>query len=388
MDSDGRRGPKTPANPVWPGIAGLLVIVVLWGLPIGLLGATLPAAQVEQRRATSVDLPAEVTVGSRERARRVPVAVSVRYGPAPDARGQGAGTVTSVDVHVGDEVHMGQRLMSIDGRPVLALVGEPPLYRALQYGDHGADVLALSRLLAAAGYLDHRAVGSLFGRAIETGVKRLQSSAQQPESGVLEPRDAIYVPEGFGVVSEVSVGRGELLSDSWPMLVGAAPIERLSFESSSDGTELPASAGDDVGGISLVTGDRLLAMQSLRPEGDELISIERMLREGAEHGSLTEAGEADERGTTRRFEGALVQLGDTSRRGSLPATAVFTSSSGTSCVFSRSSRADEDARATRVSHVDVDGTGVGRVFVDESLIGRTVLRDPSTLPRSTLSRCK
>ncbi len=64
------------------------------------------------------------------------------------------GIVSAVLVESGSEIRNGQLIYALDGASVVALVGDTPLWRDLAHGDRGADVEAVSLLLASMGLLD------------------------------------------------------------------------------------------------------------------------------------------------------------------------------------------------------------------------------------------
>jgi peptidoglycan hydrolase-like protein with peptidoglycan-binding domain len=63
-----------------------------------------------------------------------------------------SGILTKVACHPADKLISGQLVASVDGRPVIGLATSVPLWRDLEKGDTGDDVLGLQRELARLGY--------------------------------------------------------------------------------------------------------------------------------------------------------------------------------------------------------------------------------------------
>ena len=88
-----------------------------------------------------------------------------------------AGTVSETLCMPGQAVESGKRLLSVDGKPVIALHTDTPLYREIGTGDTGPDVLALQQELARLGY---NAEGNgTYGWRTKDGVNQLLSQAAE-----------------------------------------------------------------------------------------------------------------------------------------------------------------------------------------------------------------
>lgn len=377
------------SDSAWRAGAGALVLLVLlWSIPITLAVVSWRGAERERSSSTSAPQPAAVIVGSRTGESGQSVDLVEVIGARPVASGRGSGTVTSVDVTEGTKITLGARVLSVDNRPVLALTGPTPLYRDLRLGDDGADVLALRRLLTAAGHLEKGAESPLFDSALEAAVRRLHQAVGGGGDGTFGRDDAIYIPDGFGPVSEVRVSAGDVVDGSWPAIEGAETVRQLTIEAPSDGPR-PAKVSEQ--GSFLLIGDTKVRITSLAPTGSQRKALVQAARSGVERGELTSDTAESGSATSRRLSGAVLQTGDRGTRGVVPSSAVSTSASGTHCVFIRSSGADASADAAPepvvLADVEVDATGVGQTLVDKALIGKRVLRDPSTLPSQVLDRC-
>ena len=109
-----------------------------------------------------------------------------------------AGTVTWLAPE-GSSVTGGQALFSIDGEPVLLLVGDVPLHRDLVVGMRGDDVAMLNRNLG----LD----GDAFTEATASALRDRQSASGGTTTGVLRPTGAVVLSSSVRVGSHaVTVG--------------------------------------------------------------------------------------------------------------------------------------------------------------------------------------
>lgn len=104
---------------------------------------------------------------------------------------QAMGTVTSVDVTPGQEVGQGQRLYTVDLRPVVAAVGTVPSFRTLDRGAKGADVQQLQKMLVDLGHLKAAPDGT-FSSSTTSAVKRWQRSLGLPPDGVVPAGDIVF----------------------------------------------------------------------------------------------------------------------------------------------------------------------------------------------------
>lgn len=158
------------------------------------------------------------------------------WGLTPLAWNAAVGVVTSVDVSSGDEITVGQRLFSVDLRPVVAAVGAVPAFRDLGWEAAGEDVAQLQRLLAGLGFFTGEADG-VFGESTAEAVAAWQESLGLAASGTVRLRevvvrrgDVVFVPElptrvalSAGLAVGVSLSGGEQLL----LGVSATPMFRV-----------------------------------------------------------------------------------------------------------------------------------------------------------------
>jgi multidrug efflux pump subunit AcrA (membrane-fusion protein) len=108
---------------------------------------------------------------------------------------------------VGQTVSRGQTLYSINDRPVPLFYGSTPIGRQLTVGVSGADVQELEANLVALGYGDGLAADGNFTQADTGAVKRWQAALGAPQTGVVNPGDAVVLPVPL-LVSQVKVAAG------------------------------------------------------------------------------------------------------------------------------------------------------------------------------------
>jgi peptidoglycan hydrolase-like protein with peptidoglycan-binding domain len=114
--------------------------------------------------------------------------------------GQRAGTVTWVP-RPGAVIERGERVLAVDLRPVPLLYGSVPFYRSLSLGSTGADVRQLERNLVDLGHADadDLTVDDSYTAATASAVRRWQEDLGVPETGQVEPGDALVAPGAFRV---------------------------------------------------------------------------------------------------------------------------------------------------------------------------------------------
>lgn len=136
------------------------------------------------------------------------------YGEAVPLRFHGVGTVTWLPA-VGSRVDRGQPLFKVDNLPVPLLFGELPLYRPLASGVEGPDVSQLEANLQALGYKGFTA-DAKFSAGTASAVRKWQKAIGLPETGVVEPAQAVFAPAAARVSAHsVRVGDpadGQILS--------------------------------------------------------------------------------------------------------------------------------------------------------------------------------
>jgi len=156
----------------------------------------------------AAEAPATVVVSELTVGRSIPLAVSASWETLPFGVGAASGVLTTLDVADGATVHAGDRLYSVDLRPVVAVVGDVPAFRDLAQGSRGADVAQVQRLLIAKGFLTGTADGD-FGPVTARAVRAWQASLGIEKDGVVRAGDIVFaarLPARVRVADEIEVG--------------------------------------------------------------------------------------------------------------------------------------------------------------------------------------
>lgn len=182
------------------------VVALLVAAGLGVLFGTWAFGNPSVDEAT--DTPATAAVAEMTVGRSLPLAVSAAWEARPFGVGAAAGVLTSLDVADGDTVNVGDRLFTVDLRPVVAAVGDVPAFRDLSRGAHGPDVAQLQQLLVDTGFLAGPADGS-FGSATTRAVRAWQRNLGLERDGVVRAGDVVFatrLPARVRLVDEIGVG--------------------------------------------------------------------------------------------------------------------------------------------------------------------------------------
>ena len=125
--------------------------------------------------------------------------------------------VTAVGVEVDDVVAEGDLLFRLDGRPMLAVVGDTPYWRPLdRFSTDGPDIEMLERFLDEAGY-DPGTVNEDFSSLTEDALEDWQEDLGYPVDGRFLPTDLV-VEQWPATVGEVVVALGDGVNPGQPMV--------------------------------------------------------------------------------------------------------------------------------------------------------------------------
>ncbi len=185
--------------------AAIAVGTLLAGLVLGWAGKTLFAPPV----GTPDELAfARFTVEEGSVESSIDLNTVVEWTRAGGGLNLADGIVTSVDVASGSRVDAGTRLFSVNLRPVIAIEGAVPAFRALSRGSSGTDVAQLQAFLIAAGYYRGAADG-VFGGTTATAVKSWQRALGLAADGVVQMGDVIFfkdLPATIAISDDLEVG--------------------------------------------------------------------------------------------------------------------------------------------------------------------------------------
>ncbi|MFF1818961.1 peptidoglycan-binding protein [Kribbella sp. NPDC058245] len=139
--------------------------------------------------------PATATVVKTDLVQTVQVSGTLSYGvPQPLTAAANPGTITWIAPE-GATVKVGQPVYKVDNVPVILWNGSTPLYRPLQTGTKGADVLLAEQNLSALGYLKAKP-NSTYDAATASAVKTWQQATGQPATGVVDPQHVVLAQLG------------------------------------------------------------------------------------------------------------------------------------------------------------------------------------------------
>ncbi|MFB6837157.1 peptidoglycan-binding protein [Streptomyces sp. NPDC056361] len=218
--------PPAPA-PTRRGRRRILVPLVLVAAVGGAaaLGATRPwergsavAEQPTLRHGTAVVEKGSLSSG-------IQVAGTLGYDALTPVVASGRGTYTALPA-VGSVVKAGGRLYEVDGRPVVLMTGDRPLWRDLGPGVDGPDVRQLERNLVALGHADGLglAVDGKFTAATAAAVKRWQRALGVKPTGTVELGGVVMLPRATVRVHQVAAQLGSPVGSTAALTVSGTDL--------------------------------------------------------------------------------------------------------------------------------------------------------------------
>ena len=235
-----------------------IAVVVLGGLVGAYWAGAVTAAGADPEQATTAAVPVSATVERRAVAKQLVIPGKVVAGAqtvvsASATPGVDRLVVTSLAKAVGDDVTPGDLLAVVSGRPLLVLQSRVPLYRDINDGDKGPDVVGLQAALAALGYAcpstgtfdaaTQRALSKFYAAARSTA-----PTGDSPSSVAFHWREFVQIPGDKGKISSISEP-GTILDDG---IVGRVTIaddtvvaraDLLQADSFAPGTPVTVRAG-------------------------------------------------------------------------------------------------------------------------------------------------
>ena len=139
------------------------------------------------------------------------------------------GTVTANFCSAGKSFRSGEALLTINNRTVLLLHTSVPLWRTLETGDNGADVLALQEALVATGNL--KKASSSFNPETLTAIKEFQKErkASLLSGNQFSPENIIWIPATEIEVSSCLAFVSQSVSSDTPVADLAPSIAKAEF---------------------------------------------------------------------------------------------------------------------------------------------------------------
>jgi peptidoglycan hydrolase-like protein with peptidoglycan-binding domain len=141
------------------------------------------------------------------------------------------GTLTQLPA-AGDVIESGQTIAEIDGRPVVALQGELPMWRALgPSAADGKDIVQLEYALAVLGYAEKYdvTVDEDWTSATTRAVKAFQADHGQDDDGTIDVGDIVWI-DGPSRVDSVKGVVGQPAADAGIEITGTAQTVHLAVD--------------------------------------------------------------------------------------------------------------------------------------------------------------
>ncbi|MBT1177548.1 hypothetical protein JS532_08240 [Bifidobacterium callimiconis] len=141
--------------------------------------------------------------------------------------GNTSGTVTAN--WTSTELVSGKQAFRVNGRTVVALATASPLYRDLQPGDQGDDVLALNNELNRLGY-QASPESKTFSKYTARGWKQLMVDSGNDSDGVLHLADTLWIPSATIAISNWQGTVGSSVASGAPIAEIPGEITRLDIK--------------------------------------------------------------------------------------------------------------------------------------------------------------
>lgn len=369
------------------GIGFVAPLALVWIVPILVLLLVAPRAGQAERSNLAPQVPEVMSVGSRMAATDRPTTVSVAFAAPADVVVRRAGVVTGVDVAPGGPIAEGDALVTVDGVPVIAFAGEVPMYRDLGRGDKGLDVQALGEYLVRLGLMSASGVDERFGAVMEAGVRRFEADILRVvPTGRFSVGYVAFVPATAATAKSVAVAEGQDVSVGAVAFTVSGPPISVSFLAPDTGQAL-----DPSGPVTLLVGTKSIDLAAIPAPAADTERIYALLSGGVTAGVVTK-GQPNSQGgdpsarsdSTEVFNGVSLGGPESGEIGTVAATAVWTTMTGTSCVF-----VAESGRYTSrtLGAVELVRGQLGVVAVPGDLVGQQVVRNPGALEGSVLKTC-
>jgi peptidoglycan hydrolase-like protein with peptidoglycan-binding domain len=340
----------------------------------------LPLSRAVEQAAVSPTTDRISTVGERERTYRQAVDIAVRYPPEIELISGSAGTVTSIDVAVGSAPSNGQKILSVDQRPVFMITGDSPLYRPLRRGDTGPDVRTLVAFLVARSLLTADQVDDAFGSRVEKAVRSFQREEGVEVTGVFDPAAVVFVPPGIESITAVVPLLGSLLSSGSPVLRGRGAITDFAVAVSGAPDNRPRPPA---GELVLEIGDSDVGVSSVTPSTEEAATLVGRLTDAVVRGDVKRS---EDDGGAIRYSGLFLKTATPERVGVVPGSSILAGSAGRRCIVVGPDLAHTSSELLAFAE-PLPGE-VGVVAIPHELAGRHFLIDPISAAPEVRRQCR
>lgn len=390
------------ANPpatVAPRSAGwlfLLPLLALWGFPVLLFVLLVPFSRAEEALSLRPTAVTTVVVGSRLDSAKQSVDVQVSAAQPAQVKSATAGLITKVSVVAGAPITNGMPLLTAAGVPVLAYRAEAPLYRDLAEGATGVDVQALGVWLRDIGLLTKTANGSKFTATFAAAVSKLQKKLGLEQDGILHMSLVAWVPAATTVAGTVKPRVGDSIAVGDVLVEGASTPNAITFARPAAPATRPAVPP---GSLRLSAGTSHIDVASLNLTADERAQVAAFLTQQVAAGTVSTptsngggAAATVVATAVTNYTGSTIASAAAKEVGVVPSSAVHSSPSGAVCVFQRTAAsAAQSAARTRavvIASPQLLMGELGSISVPAALIGKTIIRNPASLPATTQKLCR
>lgn len=302
-------------------------LAALWLLPLVVVGALWKLPSYLETRATTARTPLTQAVGLRSYEQRTEASLKVTPGATFQLLTQASGLVTSINRNaVGTPLAEGRRVLATNGMWSLAQTGRP-FYRPLSRGETGPDVVELSDYLRRIGIRTART--STYTAELAEAVRALQRRiAITNPDGVFQPAYVLYFPAPSTRITSYTIELGSTTAPGAPVAQALSGTATTAI-SSPDGTGTVPDFGNQPISISIGSTRTTVDSLSLTPEQQDKLA--QIASQAAAAGEIQTTGPAADGSIT--YTGVKLELATPEKYGTVPVSAVFTDSSGTTCLF-------------------------------------------------------
>jgi peptidoglycan hydrolase-like protein with peptidoglycan-binding domain len=233
----------------------------------GVTGLALSGSDDDPRSGAPADTPADeqqatADVTRRNLARTEEIDGTVDFGGSHALVLGGAGMLTWLPA-VGDVIGNGERIVEIDGRPVIAMVGAFPFWRTLNNDmEDGKDVVQLEYMLAALGYAETYdvEVDEEFTWETREAVEAFQEDHGLDDDGELELGELIVIDEPVrigkveGQLGQDAGAAGITVTRPNRTVQASVPIEDADLLDKGTVVDVELPAGETVDGTVVKIG--------------------------------------------------------------------------------------------------------------------------------------
>ncbi len=368
----------------WGSALFIAPLVLLWLVPILAFVVVVPLANSAESNSVSSPPMKYVIIGSQEVDHLQSVTVSITYAEAPAIRISASGVVTTLTVAQGSLVKAGDELLRVNDVPVLAYDRATPLYRDLSLGATGQDVQELSGYLRDIG-LWSGTPQSVITSSFRNAIKQFQNRIGVKADGVFRLAYVAFMGNSTRL-QKWDVAVGDTVSPAMAVGDGATKAIAVRIRPASETASLAALTDKPV---KLTAGSVSMQLKSLGVTAEDYSEISDFVAGAEQSGTVTDT--APSSAASHIFTGLFVSLATPTKSGTVPASAVYVSTSGSECLAAAKSTARRPVGKLRMiglGQSETSSGGVGQVFVSPKLAGMRIASDASRVDPETLATCK